>query len=298
MSVDVLCIGHASCDLTFSVPHHPKADEKTVASDFASCGGGPAANAAVAVARLGYKAAFAGYLGNDVFGELHILELEQACVDCSLISRGEAPTPLSAVLVKPDGQRALVNYRQSEPLPEGAVDFSCLHPRAILFDGHEPHMSLPLADQARKSGIPTVLDAGSLHAGSEALMSRVDYLVCSETFACQFGGQVDARQALDFLAKHAPNVIITLGERGIVWKRSADSGELPAFKVDAVDTTGAGDAFHGAFAAVLADGQPWLQTLRFASAVAALSCTGLGARSALPGRKDVDVLLAKNVLTI
>ncbi|MDX8411569.1 MAG: PfkB family carbohydrate kinase [Mariprofundaceae bacterium] len=296
MIVDVLCLGHASYDLTFSVPHHPEADEKTVADAFTSGGGGPAANAAVAAARLGYRAAFAGYLGHDVFGDRHVRELEQAGVNCDLVVRGAAATPLSAILVQPDGRRALVNYRQSNPLQENAVDFSGLQPKIMLFDGHEPNLSLPLADHARKTGIPTVLDAGSLHAGSEALMSKVDYLVCSEKFARQLSCQADARQALSLLSKRAPNVVITLGKFGIVWQNGKDSGEMPAFKVHAVDTTGAGDAFHGAFAAALADDQPWLQLLRFASAAAALSCTGAGARSGLPGRNEVKSLLKENGL--
>jgi len=295
--VDVLCVGHASYDLTFSVSRHPEADEKTTASAFVSCGGGPAANAAVVVTRLGRKSAFAGYLSNDVFGEWHMRELEQAGVDCRLIVRGEAPSPLSTVLVKPDGQRALVNYRQSDPLPEESIDFSNLHPEVILFDGHEPHISQSLAARARSQGIPTVLDAGSLHAGTEALMTRVDYLVCSEKFARQFSGQADTGKSLDLLSSHAPNVVITLGESGIVWKREGMKGNLPAFKVDAVDTTGAGDAFHGAFAAALAEGLPWLDILRLASAVAALSCAGLGARSSLPTRENVNLLLSNNHLT-
>jgi len=295
LNVDVLCVGQASYDLTFAVPHHPEADEKTVATGLTECGGGPAANAALTVARLGRKAVFAGYLGRDTFGDRHVRELEKANVDCRLVLRGEAPTPLSVVMVKPDGRRSLVNYRASSPLPGDGVDCSGVRPRVILCDGHEPYLSLSLL--ARTGGTPAVLDAGSLHAGSRALMSRVDHLVCSEKFARQFSGQPDMRRALDVLADHAPCVVITLGADGLVWKRGGEHGALPAFRVDVVDTTGAGDAFHGAFAVALAEGQPWPRVLRFASATAALSCTGLGARACLPTRQDVDTLLSKESLT-
>jgi sulfofructose kinase len=110
IDVDVLCVGHASYDFVFAVDHHPKADEKTFAEKFISCGGGPAANAAVTVSRLGFKSAFAGYLGNEYFGQRHLEEFSQAAVNTDLIVRGDSPTPVSTILAKPDGQRTLVNY--------------------------------------------------------------------------------------------------------------------------------------------------------------------------------------------
>ncbi|MGZ8219049.1 carbohydrate kinase family protein [Methylomagnum sp.] len=285
LSLDLLCVGHASYDLVFAVPHHPHADEKIFAGALIACGGGPAANAAVTVARLGYRAAFAGYLGDDPYGDLHLAELVRDGVATRLVVRGASPTPVSAVLVKPDGGRALVNYKgDTRHLAEGAIDFSSVAPKVILFDGHEPLISPPLAAQ----GIPTVLDAGSLHRGTEALMFAVDYLVASEKFARQWLGADDPERALAGLSERSPAVVITLGERGLIWRRGTASGRLPAFAVEAVDTTGAGDAFHGAFAAAVAAGRDWLDTLRYASAVGALCCTGLGARPAIPDRARVE----------
>ena len=142
MQVDVLCVGHASYDLVFLVPDDPRPDQKTRAAGFLQCGGGPAANAAVAVARLGGSAAFAGYLGEDRYGDKHLLELGRDGVVTDLVVRGAAPTPLSVVLVKPDGQRFLVNYREdTEPLPEGSIDFTAITAGVVLFDGHEPEIS-------------------------------------------------------------------------------------------------------------------------------------------------------------
>lgn len=278
-TVDVLCVGHASYDLVFAVPHHPGADEKIFADSLIACGGGPAANAAVTVARLGHRAAFAGYLGNDAYGDLHCAELRREGVATDWIVRGDAPTPVSAVLVKPDGRRALVNYKgETRPLPAAAIDFSRLKPEIILFDGHEPNISVPLAGQ----GVPTVLDAGSVHAGTEALMFAVDYLVCSEKFALQWLGADDPERAMAAMAERSPAVVITLGERGLLWKRGGESGRMAAFPVAAIDTTGAGDSFHGAFAAALAAGLEWTEILRYASATGALCCTRLGARPGIP----------------
>ncbi|OQW79939.1 MAG: carbohydrate kinase [Proteobacteria bacterium ST_bin11] len=288
--LDVLCIGHASYDLVFSVTHHPGPDEKIVADDLLGCGGGPAANAAVTVAKLGGKAGFCGYLGNDVYGDSHLRELQEHGVDTHFVVRGASPTPLSTVLVKPNGQRALINYKgQTSALPATSIDFDALAAKVLLFDGHEPHLSLNLLNQLTQP-IPTVLDAGSLHDGTLALMDKVEYLVCSEKFAVQYAG--DENLALSKLAQVAPVVVITLGERGLIWQRDQDLGSLNAPPIVAIDTTGAGDAFHGAFAAGLASGLSWMELLRYASVAGAFCCTKIGARPGLPSLSEHQQLLA------
>ncbi|MFC1837434.1 carbohydrate kinase family protein [Thermodesulfobacteriota bacterium] len=291
--IDVLCVGAATYDLVYSVDHHPQPDEKIKATSFTGCGGGPAANAAVTVAHLGLQSAFAGYLGNDIFGKAHIEELEQAGVVTDFVEREEYPSALSVVMVKPDGSRSLVNYRNPESfLAPYTIDFSADDPKVVLFDGHEPNISPSLARYARQKGIITVLDAGSAHKGTEDLEGLVDYLVCSERFANEFTGELSEDKALEKLDSYAPNIIITLGERGLVWKNSEGLGRLDAFQVKTVDTTGAGDIFHGALAACLAENKEWNESLRYASAAAALCCTKIGARLGIPTKEKVEGFLA------
>lgn len=286
--IDVLCIGHASYDLVFSVASHPNADEKTVADTLMSCGGGPAANAAVCIQKLGYKAAFSGYLGLDAYGESHLNELLHYQVDTEWLVRGDSPTPLSVVLVKPDGKRSLINYKgNTHALAADSVDFKQVEPRVVLFDGHEPHISLTFILQ--HPNIPKVLDAGSLHVGTQALYNKVDYLVCSEKFAIQYAGDVE--MALQQLAAISPCVVITLGELGLIWRIGSETGRLIAPPVSVVDTTGAGDAFHAAFAAGLAANMDWQTLLRYASAAGGVCCSTLGARPGMPDTKQVASLL-------
>jgi sulfofructose kinase len=121
----------------------------------------------------------------------------------------------------------------------------------------------------------------------------VDYAVVSQKFARECTGKEDPQQAAVKLGQHSPAVVITLGEAGLVWKNEGGSGSLPAFPIDAVDTTGAGDAFHGAFAAGLASGKPWNDLLTYASAVGALCCTKYGARPGLPTAKGLAAFLKK-----
>jgi sulfofructose kinase len=289
-TLDLLCIGHASYDQVFSIAHHPASDEKMQADNLLSCGGGPAANAAVTAAKLGFKAGFCGYLGNDSYGDSHLSELQAHDINTQLINRGDSPTPLSVVLVKPNGDRALINYKgNTQALAADSVDFSSVKTKTLLFDGHEAKLSLRALQQTHLKTVPSVLDAGSLHDGTLSLMNQVDYLVCSEKFALQYAG--DPQTALSQLAAIAPWVVITLGEHGLIWQHGQEIGKLDAPNIEAVDTTGAGDAFHGAFAAGLSANMDWLNLLYYASAAGAFCCTKLGARTSLPSLEQHQQLL-------
>jgi len=288
---DLLCIGHASYDITMATASHPQADEKLFAEALQLAGGGPAANAAVCAARLGGKVGFCGYLGNDLFGDLHLGELESAGVDTSLVQRDAFPSPVSQIIAKPDGRRSLVNYKGDTPwLAHDAVDLAEV-PKVMLFDGHEPLLSVALCHQALALGIPTVLDAGSLHKGTQELAGLVDYLVVSEKFALHWCQGEVMQLALDEVAAVSAHVVITLGEKGLIWVADGERGSLPAFNVEAIDSTGAGDAFHGAFAYGLSQNMAWPELLIYASAAGALTCTKLGARPALPFNAEVAALI-------
>lgn len=297
--IDVLCVGATSYDFVFRVDHHPEPDEKTAADAFIRCGGGPAANASIMVSRMGLKAAFAGYLGSDLFGRLHLEELHAAGVNTDLIVRGAYPTPVSGVLVKPSGDRSLINYRVADTVlhPE-CIDVSDIRPQVILFDGHEPELSLALLREARATGIKTVLDAGSLNRGTALLFDKVDYPVCSERFAYDFTGAALPDSAMDRLSSYTPCVVITLGRDGLIWKNAGGGGRIPAFPVEAVDTTGAGDVFHGAFAGSLALGKKWEEILMYSSAAAALCCSRFGARTGIPSGAEVDRFLRDSRCTM
>ena len=272
------------------VDHHPGANEKCFATQVVECGGGPAANAAVAVARLGGVSAFAGYLGNDLYGDQHFEELVREGIITTGIVRAADPTPLSVILVKPSGARTVVSYRPKKPLNRSTAYLNKLvqlKPEVLLCDGHERNISVELARWAKKENVPVVLDAGSVHQGTRDLIKFTDFLVASYKFSHDFTGETDPRRALVPLSEYAKTVVITIGEQGLVWKTGEFSGAFPAFPVKAVDTTGAGDVFHGAFALGVARRMPLKEILRFASAAAALSCTKMGARIACPSESEV-----------
>ena len=292
-AIDVLCVGFACYDLVFAVDRHPGPDEKVKAGAFFSCGGGTAANAAIAAAQMGAKTALASYLGSDIYGDQHLAELQAAGVESQLVVRGPGATPISAIFVKPDGSRSIVNHRESVgELAPDVVPFGQVRPRAVLLDGHQATLALAVVAWARAQGIPTVLDADTVHQGNQELVERCTLVAASERFALEFTGATTPEAGLTQLARLAPAAVVTLGERGLIWQRGDERGALPAYTVDAVDTTGAGDTLHGALAAGLAQGLGWEELLRFASAAGALCCTRHGARLGIPTRAEVLALAA------
>lgn len=304
---DVLCVGLVCVDLLLSVPHHPGPDEKLRAKSRLVAPGGPAAVAAAQVARLGGRAAFAGLLGDeagDPFSALLRAAFAAEGIDASaLLSAPGFTTPLAAILVKPDAARAVVSHRpdlaenvvrplgllQNPPLPRA---------RVILADGHRPEWNGALLAHARASSAPLVLDAGSWTGSVRALAPGADHLVASEACArAALAGRDPAAASKDelraaLLAGPAAVVVVTLGHRGVVWSRPEGRGAEPAFRITATDTTGAGDAFHGAYALGLARGLAFDEVLRLASAAGALACTRPGAWPALARAPEAAELLA------
>ncbi len=291
--LDVMCVGHASFDIAMAAPYHPAPDEKMHAEALDLAGGGPAANAAVQIARLGGVAGFCGRLGRDLPGELHLRELAQEGVDARHVSRDDLPTPVSQILAKPDGARSVVNFCDpAATIPaEHARNMPADAARVWLFDGHEPDLSEALNRQALARGRITVLDAGSLREGTKRLAPAVSVLAASSVFASQWSGEASPERALDALSRINDCVIVTLGAEGLIWARRGERGWMPAFTVEAVDSTGAGDAFHGALALALARKMAWEDALRFAQAAGALACTRLGARTALADGAAIARLL-------
>ena len=286
--VAVLAIGHAAYDLCMVVDAYPPENSKAQTEILIESGGGPAANAAWLLARWGVPVALAGVIGEDDYGHRVATELRQGGVDCRLLEmRKGQTTPVSFIMVnRSNGSRTIINRKVTAPalrLDHGKL--AGLEPRLLLFDGHEPAASL----EAMKAfpSATTVLDAGSLREGTQALAPRVHYLACSERFAVQVTGERDIygdwRTCLRRLRELNDNVIVvTLGERGVLFDDGRQQGRLAALPVKAVDTTAAGDIFHGAFAFALLRGADLGGALRLAMVAAGLSVQRFGGRPSVP----------------
>lgn len=294
----LIMVGHAALDRVYRVESFPSEPTKVRAIEAIEVGGGMAANAAVAAARLGGRVELWSRVGDDNSGAIIKAGLKAERVDVrSVESFEEARSSTSAIIVDGRGERLIVGMRDSTMptatswLPLERVSQADI----VLGDLRWLEGTRSVFDHARKSGVPTVLDAelGAREALPEFL-ALSDYAIFSAPALREFvrdGGDRDRlKQVLALGPKH---VGVTLGREGYVWiGADGASGAHPGFAVDAVDTTGAGDAFHGAFALGLAEGLSISECVRWACAVAAMKCTRLGSRAGLPTRSELGVFLA------
>jgi sulfofructose kinase len=178
--------------------------------------------------------------------------------------------------------------------PVGSLDHLA-NAACLLVDGKLIETALPAAREARRLGVPVVGDYENMGEAVRSLLPHTDYAICSEDAARRAGAADDRRAACEAVRRlGAAHVLVTLGARGVAWLDGDELRRMPAFPVDVVDTTGAGDVFHGAFCYGLVAGWGFERGLRFASAAAALSCRRLGGRAGIPTRAEVEGFLEEN----
>jgi sugar/nucleoside kinase (ribokinase family) len=297
MSVEVLCVGHACWDLCFIVDGFPAENAKIETELLLESGGGPAANAAWLLARWGIPTTLAAVVGDDEYGRRAGAELREGGVDCRFLEqRSGHVTPVSAILSnRLNGSRTICNRkRPTASLTLDKAGMTALQPSLLLFDGHELDASLEAMRVFPKA--ITVLDAGSLRKGTETLSRRVDYLVCSERFASQVTGEREIisnwRGCLEQLrALNGKAAAVTLGAHGVAFDDGHACDHLPALSVRALDTTAAGDIFHGAFAYGLVKQMKLREALRLATVAAGLSVEKMGGRLSVPDLETVNKTL-------
>lgn len=296
----VVCVGSAVMDHVFAIPQMPDRPIKVFATDFHEVGGGPAANAAVTVARLGGRAKLWTRVGADTVGEAILTELGDCGVDVGDARRiAGARSGLSAVMVDPAGERLIVNFgdpkldRDAGWLPLEHLEDAA----AVLADMRWPEGAARALSAARDRGIPGVLDADMTpeDAGAEPFFAA-SHLVFSAPALARFAGTEDIAAGLTEAADRTGAWVgVTVGAGGAYWRDGGATHHLPAFQVDVVDTLAAGDVFHGAFALALAEDCSPAAANRFAAAAAALKCARFGGRSGIPARAAVDAMLKETV---
>jgi sugar/nucleoside kinase (ribokinase family) len=301
--MDVLCVGHAAWDISAFVAEYPAENSKCEIGTLLECGGGPAANAACLLASWGVSCALAATLGSDAYAARVGDELSRAGVDVSLVHHSPVdPTPVSIILVNQrSASRTIVNRKASvaaAPCHIAQRPEWTQSPKVLLFDGHELEASLEA--MAFFPDARTILDAGSARPAAVELARRVDYLVASERFARQLSGVADLgshpQQAAAMRTLYAHNghpVVITCGERGLLYGTGDAFHLLPAFTANSIDTTAAGDIFHGAFAYGVSKELTMDETLRLSAAAAAVSTEVRGGRTSIPSRARVEEFLAR-----
>ncbi|HBG46863.1 MAG TPA: carbohydrate kinase [Deltaproteobacteria bacterium] len=281
----VVGLGQCSIDYIALVDGYPEEDTKKEVLGFVMQGGGPAATALVALSRLGVKTSIIGRVSDDRAGSLIRSGLKEEGVDVKgLITREGGSSQQAFITVsRKNGTRTILWQRPTvKPVAPGEVEPSFLKGADfLLLDGLMLEASYRGAEIASKMDIPIMLDAGSLRPGMLKLASMCDYVVCSERFISGLG--LSLKDALKKLAKGRTRAVtVTFGDKGSFTYHNGRVFLQKAFKVKTLDTTGAGDVFHGAYVYALLQGWDLKRTVRFASAVAAMKCTELGGRAGIP----------------
>ncbi len=297
----VLCAGIIVLDEVFRVDEFPQPDGKVQAKDHFLVNGGCAANAAVAVARLGGAAALAAPMGGppgaDPNGDRVLAALAREQVDCSACQRVPGlSTALSAIFINAAGDRMIVTYRDERVATTAPADPAGVVAKAdvVLADNRYPAFVTPICEAARRRGIPVVLDGDRPTYEDDPLFRLASHVIFSwECLRATTGLDDLGAGLLRIAGKTSAFLAVSNGPDAIVYLAGGTPRQVPVFKVAAVDTLGAGDALHGGFALALAEGRGEVEALRFGAAVAGIKCSRLGGSAGTPTRAEVEALLAE-----
>jgi ribokinase len=302
--MSILIFGSINMDLVVRAPRFPNPGETITGSDFFHAPGGKGANQAVACARLGAEAQMIGRVGADVFSEALLENLQREGVGTSQVSVDrQHPSGVALITLDDRSENSIIVV----PGANGALDEGDLArlggalPSAdlLLLQLEVPLQTvISAARSAHQRGVRVILDPAPAQPLPPELYQWVDILTPNESEAATLVGfQVDdtadaRRAAAVLLERGAREAIIKMGRRGALWKTPQEEQHFPSFHVQAVDTVAAGDAFNGALAVALAEGQPPREAVRWAMAAGALATTIEGAQPSMPDRRALEEMLS------
>ena len=287
----VLCIGNASYDVTLCMDNYPIENKKYRVPERVEGGGGPAASAAYLLGKWGVETYFAGVVGDDNYGRKIESELKSANVNTSFLEFDKNnDTTLSFILVNNStGSRTVFANRDSDIKYSLNID---IKPDYILVDGQEYETSIKIMEACPDA--ISIIDAGRNIPNVVELAKKVDYVVCSREFAESYTGiNIDfsdvesIKNIYSKMSSDFKNVVITLEEKGSLYKNGNNIIVMPSIKVSVKDSTGAGDYFHGAFIYCLINGFDMDKTIKISNVTGALSTTKVGARNSVPSLEEV-----------
>jgi sulfofructose kinase len=292
-------IGQCCLDYLAVIDTYPRANTKKEVLEWREQGGGPVATALVTLTRLGISTRFYGVTGGDTPGEKIRQSLLEEGIDTKITVREGKSSQIAFIAIeKGTGRRTIFWKRPSGPVlkrKELGADF-LKGSDFLLLDGLMAEVSLYAAARAKKIGIPIMLDAGRLRPGMLEIAALADYLVASEEFALDLKWRLTSATLEKKREELGCKVLtITLGERGSTTVSDEGFLRVPSFKVKTADTTGAGDVFHGGFIYGILKKWELKDILVFASAIAAMKCTGVGGRAGIPSLAEVEAFISRAV---
>ena len=296
---DVVGVGLNATDTLILLPQFPAYGGKVPIDEEVLSPGGQVASALVACAKLGLKTKYIGSVGDDLRGEIQMESLRNSGINLDHIQiRRNCPNQSAYILVdRKTGERTVLWSRPDclRIRPEQIAPEQITCARLLHIDGHDTPAVGRAAHIARENGIPVTVDVDTIYEGFEMVLPSVDYLVASSEFPCRWTGEDDPFSALETIqTRYGMKVAaMTLGSYGALARVNDRFHYSPGFVVSCVDTTGAGDVFHGAFCYAVLQAMGIDDALDFSNAMAALNCTKLGARGGIACLPEVHKLMAE-----
>jgi sulfofructose kinase len=296
--VDIVGVGLNATDTIIRLPHFPAFNSKVEFRVSEILPGGQVATAVTACARWGLKARYVGKIGDDSAGLLQQNEMRTSGIEAHWIVVPQCQSQSSFILVdEVTGERTVLWKRDPrlELLPPEIQREWVVRGRLLHVDGHDCAGATEAARWARAAHIPVIADLDNLYPGVEVLLENVDYAIASSEFHTRLCGERDPFVSLPAVASRfgCRLAAATLGSDGVLAWDGARFHYFPAFDLKPVDTTGAGDVFHAAFAYAFLRGDELPQTLEFSCAAAGLACMGMGARGGIASLEEIETLIRK-----
>jgi sulfofructose kinase len=294
---DVLGIGLNATDTLILLNEFPPYAGKIPFQGEMLSPGGQVATAVVSCARLGLRTKYIGTIGDDIRGQIQRESLEGTGVDTTgLIVREGCPNQTAYILIDGrTGERTVLWHRADclKLLPSEIREEDIRNSRIVHIDGYDIEAASHAAELARRHKVPVSIDVDTVYPGFDSVLKNVDYLVAGSGWPAKYTGEPDPFLALRRLQNEYRLTVsaMTLGDFGALALYQNRWFYSPAFEIACADTTGAGDAFHGAFCCAMVEGLPMRDALDFSNAAAALNCTGVGARGHIAVREEVHILL-------
>ena len=294
--VDLVGIGLNAVDTLIPLPHYPALGSKVEFCSANILPGGQVASAVIACQQWGLRTRYVGKVGEDRFADLHRAEFAKAGVEAHLFTAPGCASQQAFILVDGTGERTVL-WKSDNNLtlrPEELKEEWVVAARALHVDGHDTAAAIRATTWARASGVPVIADLDEVYPGVQVLLSSVDYLITSRDIPRRLTGEANLRVALRALqTKYDCRLTAaTLGHEGVIAWDGSQFHYAAAFRVESVDTTGAGDIFHAGFIYGLLQDWPLARQLDFACAAAALNCKAIGARGGIQTVEAIENLVS------
>jgi sulfofructose kinase len=299
LRVDLVGVGLNAVDTLIPLPHYPALGSKVEFRSANILPGGQVASAVIACQQWGLRTRYVGKVGEDRFAEIHRAEFAKAGVEAHLFTAQGCASQQAFILVDDTGERTVLwkrdnnlTLRPAELKQEWIVEARALH-----VDGHDTAAAIQAAAWAKASGVPVIADLDEVYPGVQGLLGNVDYLITSRDIPGRLTGEANLRAALQALQTRygCRLTAATLGHEGVIVWDGSQFHYAAAFRVEPVDTTGAGDIFHAGFIYGLLQDWPLARQLDFAGAAAALNCKAIGARGGIQSVEAIENLISTGV---